>query len=90
LYFKSYLEKTHHKKGLAEWLKVWALSSNPSTPLKRKVENCPLAHRGRHTENEDTQEEDSHGTGMMCPQTRDCHGLHANTRISKRQERILP
>jgi hypothetical protein len=25
------LKKIHHKKGLAEWLKVWALSSNCST-----------------------------------------------------------
>jgi hypothetical protein len=25
------LQKTHHKKGLGEWLKVEALSSNPST-----------------------------------------------------------
>jgi hypothetical protein len=29
------LKKTHHKKGLMEWLKVEALSSNPST-AKRK------------------------------------------------------
>jgi hypothetical protein len=28
---RPYLEKAHHKKGLAEWLKVWALSSKPST-----------------------------------------------------------
>jgi hypothetical protein len=28
---KPYLEKTHHKKGLVEWLKVKTLSSNPST-----------------------------------------------------------
>jgi hypothetical protein len=28
---RPYLEKTLHKKGLVEWLKVWALSSNPST-----------------------------------------------------------
>jgi hypothetical protein len=24
------------KKGLVEWLKVWALSSNPSTAKKKK------------------------------------------------------
>jgi hypothetical protein len=30
-----YLEKTVHKKGLLEWLKVWALSSNPSTEKKK-------------------------------------------------------
>jgi hypothetical protein len=28
---RPYLEKTYHKKGLVEWLKVQALSSNPST-----------------------------------------------------------
>jgi hypothetical protein len=28
---RPYLEKTLHKKGLVEWLKVKALSSNPST-----------------------------------------------------------
>jgi hypothetical protein len=29
-------EKNHHKKGLVEWLKVQALSSNPSTEKKKK------------------------------------------------------
>jgi hypothetical protein len=28
---KPYLEKTHHEKGLVEWLKVQALSSSLST-----------------------------------------------------------
>jgi hypothetical protein len=28
--------KNHHKKGLVEWLKVKALSSNPSTEKKKK------------------------------------------------------
>jgi hypothetical protein len=28
--------KTHHKKGLAEWLKVKALSSNPTTAGKKE------------------------------------------------------
>jgi hypothetical protein len=28
---RPYLKKTLHKKGLVEWLKVKALSSNPST-----------------------------------------------------------
>jgi hypothetical protein len=28
------LKKPHHKKGLVEWLKVWILSSNPSTAKK--------------------------------------------------------
>jgi hypothetical protein len=31
---RPYLEKKHHKKGLVEWLKVKALSSNPSTANK--------------------------------------------------------
>jgi hypothetical protein len=29
------LKKTYHKKGLVEWLKVQALSSNPSTANKK-------------------------------------------------------
>jgi hypothetical protein len=34
---RPYLEKTiTKKKGLVEWLKVWALNSNPSTTKKRK------------------------------------------------------
>jgi hypothetical protein len=35
---RPYLEKSHHKKGLAEWVKVKALSSNPSTSKKKKKE----------------------------------------------------
>jgi hypothetical protein len=31
---RDYLEKTLHKKGLVEWLKVQALSSNPRTGKK--------------------------------------------------------
>jgi hypothetical protein len=30
------LKKTHHKKGLVEWLKVKALSLNSSTAKKKK------------------------------------------------------
>jgi hypothetical protein len=33
---RPYLKNTHHKKGLVEWLKVKALSSNPSTSRKKK------------------------------------------------------
>jgi hypothetical protein len=33
---ETYFEKTLHKKGPTEWLKVKALSSNPSTARKRK------------------------------------------------------
>jgi hypothetical protein len=33
---RPYLEKTHHKKGLAEWLKVKALSSSSKTKKKKK------------------------------------------------------
>jgi hypothetical protein len=32
----SILKNTHHEKGLVEWLKVQALSSNPSTTKKKK------------------------------------------------------
>jgi hypothetical protein len=31
------LKKTHHKKVLVEWLKVKALSSNPTTEKKKKT-----------------------------------------------------
>jgi hypothetical protein len=31
-----YLENTSHKKGLVEWLKVKALSSNPNSKKKKK------------------------------------------------------
>jgi hypothetical protein len=33
---RPYLKKTHHKKGLVEWLKVKALNSNPSTAKKKE------------------------------------------------------
>jgi hypothetical protein len=33
---RPYLEKPHHDKGLVEWLKVKALSSNPSTATTTK------------------------------------------------------
>jgi hypothetical protein len=32
---RPYLKKIHHKKGLMEWLKVKALSSNPRTAKKK-------------------------------------------------------
>jgi hypothetical protein len=31
---RLYLKKTHHRKGLVEWLKVKAQSSNPGTTKK--------------------------------------------------------
>jgi hypothetical protein len=40
------LKKTHHKKGLAEWLKVKALSSSPGTTKKKKSE---VDHEGLGT-----------------------------------------
>jgi hypothetical protein len=33
---RPYLEKTHHKKGMEEWFKGNALSSNPSTEKKNQ------------------------------------------------------
>jgi hypothetical protein len=33
------LQKSHHKNGLVEWLKVKALSSNPNTAKKKKKKN---------------------------------------------------
>jgi hypothetical protein len=37
-------KNTHHKKGLVEWLKVKALSSNPSTTKEssKGVERCTV------------------------------------------------
>jgi hypothetical protein len=32
---RPYLEKTHHRKGLVEWLKVKALSSSPGTAKQK-------------------------------------------------------
>jgi hypothetical protein len=37
---RTYPERTHHKKGLMEWLKVEALNSNPSTAKKKKKDCC--------------------------------------------------
>jgi hypothetical protein len=33
---RPYLKKTHYKKGLVEWLKVQALSSNPNAAKNLK------------------------------------------------------
>jgi hypothetical protein len=41
----SCLEKTHYKKGLVGWLKVWALSSNSSTGKKKKT-HAKSGHQG--------------------------------------------
>jgi hypothetical protein len=35
-FVRPYLKKTHHKKGLVEWLKVEVLSSSPSTRGEKK------------------------------------------------------
>jgi hypothetical protein len=37
-FVRPYLKNTQRRKGLVEWLKVKALSSNPSTAKKRKKE----------------------------------------------------
>jgi hypothetical protein len=36
---RPYLEKTLHKKGLMEWLKVKALRSSPNTSKRKKTES---------------------------------------------------
>jgi hypothetical protein len=36
---RHYLENTHHKKGLMEWLKVKALSLNSSTKKIKEIKN---------------------------------------------------
>jgi hypothetical protein len=41
---RPYLKNTHHKKGLAEWLKVKTLSSNPSTKKKKRKKRNELIH----------------------------------------------
>jgi hypothetical protein len=35
-------QKTRHKQGLVDWLKVKALSSSPSAPLKSKISQAHL------------------------------------------------
>jgi hypothetical protein len=40
---RPYLEKTHHKKGLVEWLEVKALHSNPQYCKKKKKKNDILS-----------------------------------------------
>jgi hypothetical protein len=47
---RPYLEKSHHKKGLAEWVKVKALSSNPSTSKKKKKNKKPPT-QNKHKKN---------------------------------------
>jgi ribosomal protein S21 len=46
------LKKTHHKKGLVEWLKVYALSSNPSMAKKKKKNKNKKKGEGRKEEQE--------------------------------------
>jgi hypothetical protein len=40
------LKTTHHIKGLVEWLKVKALSSNPSTAKKKKKKRKKKTSKG--------------------------------------------
>jgi hypothetical protein len=35
---RNYLEKIHHKKGLLEWLRVYALTSNPKSEKKKATQ----------------------------------------------------
>jgi hypothetical protein len=44
---RSYLEKTLHKKGLVEWLKVKAQSSNHNTAKKKKIPNSVFLQKKR-------------------------------------------
>jgi hypothetical protein len=39
---RLYLENTHHKKGLVEWLKVEALKLSPGTKKKNYHSQSPL------------------------------------------------
>jgi hypothetical protein len=38
---RPYLEKTLHKKGLVEWLKVYTLNSIPVPKKKQKTKKKP-------------------------------------------------
>jgi hypothetical protein len=42
---RPYVDKTLHNKGLVEWIKMYGLSSNPSTTKKgkKKIEEHILA-----------------------------------------------
>jgi hypothetical protein len=42
---RPYLKKTHHKKGLVEWLKAKAPSSSPSSAKNKKQKNHPSRSR---------------------------------------------
>jgi hypothetical protein len=53
---RPYLEKTHHKKGLVEWLKVLTLSSNPRTIKKKKKKSRKGSRRVRERERERERE----------------------------------
>jgi hypothetical protein len=48
---------SHHKKGLVEWLKVYALSSN-QVPKEKKIKKNPQLSWAwwQHTCNSNTQE----------------------------------
>jgi hypothetical protein len=53
LYLKKKKKKTHHKKGLVDWLKVKTLSSSPSTAKsKAKKQDCNHAEAGKEMEQE--------------------------------------
>jgi hypothetical protein len=58
-------KKAHHKKGLVEWLKEKALSSNPSTAKKKKNEEVGVVHAfGQEVEKGRSPSEDSPGKSM--------------------------
>jgi hypothetical protein len=52
---RPYLEKTHHQKGMLEWLKVYALSSNPSTGKKKKLSVVACACYPSYTKSVNTR-----------------------------------
>jgi hypothetical protein len=59
---RPYLENTHHKKNLVEWLTEKALSSNPSTTKKKEQieKSAPRGHGG-HICNSSTWETEALG-----------------------------
>jgi hypothetical protein len=71
-FVRPYLEKTHYKKGLVEWLKVKALSSSPRTTKKKKKglngEKCYVNFSSRKSEGERKTVSDK-PTMRYCQQT---------------------
>jgi hypothetical protein len=69
---RPHLKKSHHKKGLVEWLKVKALSSSPST-----------AERKKERKKEGRKEEKKCNLLLYVPQSELSTILHRNNTIEQ-------